>query len=131
MLTMIFYTMVMSKFDPMIKSADTYSRFDDSFARLQAVDAVVVLIADMAKKHGYSLNLPQRETLEAAYAKALHLPQKRFDAICDELAVMARSGAQALLQLKSAGRNNLGVAAQRLLLEIDKKSAELLRIVRH
>ena len=128
---MIFYAIVMSKFDPTIKSADTNSRFDDSFARLQAVDSVVVLIADMADKQGYSLNLPEREVLEAAYAKALRLAQRRFDSICDELAGIARSGAQALLQLKSAGRNNLGVAAQRLLLEIDKKSVELLRIVRH
>ena len=128
---MIFYAMVMSKIDPTIKSADTNSRFDDSFARLQAVDSVVVLIAGMADKQGYSLNLPEREVLEAAYAKALRLAQRRFDSICDELAGMARSGAQALLQLKSAGRNNLGVAAQRLLLEIAKKSVELLRIVRH
>lgn len=113
----------MSKMDSIARPDATQSAFQASFERLQAVESVAAIIAGMTgSDQAHSLNLPDQAQLESLYQHSSPMVQNRFDAICDDLAVIARSGTQALLQLKSEGRTNLDAAAGLLMWEIEMTS---------
>jgi len=107
------------------------SAFQASFDRLQAVDSVVGIISEMTgSDETHVLHLLDQTQLESLYQQSSPMVQDRFDAICDELAVVARSGTQALLQLKMEGRTNLDAAARLLMWEINMTSRLILDLLR-
>jgi len=116
---MSIYRQAMSKIDSITELNAQVDPFAESVARLKAVESVVGLVANMAgspESASFAMTDPGR--MESAYRHSFPMTQKRFDRGCDDLAVMAQSGAKALLQLNSAGRGHVGVAAQRLMREI-------------
>ena len=128
---MAIYRRTMSKIDSIEKSNAHGSDFAESFERLQAVEAVVALIAHMAGlSETASLLLTDQAAMESTYHHSLPMTQKRFDRGCDELAVMAQSGAKALLQLNSSGRNGIDIASQRLMREIRMSGQRTLGLLR-
>ncbi|GAA0473951.1 hypothetical protein GCM10009096_14240 [Parasphingorhabdus litoris] len=116
---MSLYRGVMSKIDSIEKANGEGDPFAESFARLKAVESVAGLVANMAgREEGVSFTVSDPIVMESAYRDSFPMTQKRFDRGCDDLAVMAQTGAKALLQLNSAGRNRVDIAAQRLMREI-------------
>ncbi|MEP3225936.1 MAG: hypothetical protein ABJO01_08170 [Parasphingorhabdus sp.] len=104
--------------------------FAESFARLQAVESVVGLVADMAGTKGSTgFALKDVAAIETAYRSSFPMTRKRFDRGCDDLAIMAQSGAKALLHLNSAGRSQIDIAAQRLMREIQMSGQQTLRLL--
>lgn len=121
----------MSKIDSIEKANLPGEGFAGSFERLKAVDSVVGLVADMAgSPEAASLALTDPAAMESAYRHSFPMTRKRFDQGCDDLAVMAQSGAKALLQLNSAGRNGVDIAAQRLMREIHMSGQRTLGLLR-
>ena len=109
----------MSRIDPIAKAGVAGDAFAVSFDRLVAVDSVVALVADMAQiVKPVTVNLSDRAHLQSIYEAGSSMLQKQFDRDCIDLAVIARAGVQALLQLKSEGRQNIDVAASCLMREI-------------
>lgn len=116
----------MSKMDSIVRPDANHGAFAASYERLQAVESVVGIISDMTRSdQAHMLQLPDQAQLEALYQHGSPMVRDRFDAICDELAVIARSGTQALLQLKMEGRTNLDAAAGLLMWEIKKTSGQI------
>ena len=117
--------------DVITSAENAQSAFQASFERLQAVESVTGIISAMTESTApSSLGLPEQAQLEALYLQSSPMVQKRFDAICDDLAGIARTGAQALLQLKSEGRTNLDAAADLLMREIGLSSRQILSLIR-
>lgn len=104
--------------------------FAESFARLKAVESVAGLVANMAgSEEPPSFAVVEPEAMESAYRQSFPMTQKRFDRGCDDLAIMAQSGAKALLQLNSAGRSQVDIAAQRLMREIQMSGRRTLDLL--
>ena len=121
----------MSKMEVISGNATLESRFEANFDRLEAVESVVSVISGMSDTGPQSsLGLPPRDQLESFYVGGSPMLQRRVDSICDDLAVTARSGARALLQFKSEGRDNLGAAAACLMREINQMSAQIVVLMR-
>lgn len=121
----------MSKMESIIANETAESRFQANFDRLEAVESVVSVISGMADTGVQtSLGLPTRESLQVFYVTGSPMLQQRIDSICDDLAITARSGARALLQFQSEGRNNLGAAASCLMREINQMIAQIVVLMR-
>jgi hypothetical protein len=109
----------MSKMDSIEQANGGGDPFAESFARLKAVESVVGLVANMAgSSEAGKFVLNDVASMESAYRNSFPMTQKRFDRGCDDLAIIAQSGTKALLQLKSAGRIQISIAAERLMREI-------------
>jgi hypothetical protein len=109
----------MSKMDSIEQANGGSDPFAESLARLKAVESVAGLVANMAgSSEAGNFILNDAASMERAYHDSFPMTRKRFDRGCDDLAKMAQSGAKALLQLKSAGRSHITVAAGRLMREI-------------
>lgn len=121
----------MSKMETILGNETSESRFQANFDRLEAVESVVSVISGMASTGAQtSLGLPPKESLQGFYLTSSPMVQRRVDSICDDLAVTARSGARALLQFKSEGRENLDAAASCLMREINQMSAQIVVLMR-
>ncbi|MEH6756087.1 MAG: hypothetical protein V7676_01100 [Parasphingorhabdus sp.] len=121
----------MSKIDSIEKPNAHSGDFAESFERLQAVESVAALMAHMAGlSEPASLVLNDQAAMESYYHNSLPMTQKRFDRGCDELAVMAQSGAKALFQLNSAGRKGIDTATRRLMQEIQISGQRTLGLLR-
>lgn len=128
---MTIYRGTMSKIDSIEKSDNCSDGFTESFDRLRAVESVVELVAHMAgSSESASLMSDDQAAIKTAYHHSFPMTQKRFDRGCDDLAAMAQSGAKALLQLNSAGRNSVDIAAQRLMQEIQMSGQRTLSLLR-
>ena len=94
----------------------------DAGAQLAQLRQVLNLVEEMA---GCTARPPGDEALDsaarvsAAYARALPIDQKRFDALAAETARWAKAGVEALLKLDEAGMP-VRAAAERLAEELDK-----------
>ncbi|VAV91017.1 hypothetical protein MNBD_ALPHA04-433 [hydrothermal vent metagenome] len=122
----------MSKIDSIAPGNPTKGSFKSSLDRLQAVESVARLVSNMVESEkAASFGLTDLAHLGEAYKNSPVMVQRRFDDICGELAIVARTGAQALLTLKSQGRTNLDAAANSLLREIDRTSAKLIALLRN
>lgn len=120
----------MSKIDSISKANGGVDPFAESFARLKAVESVAGLVANMAgSEESPSFAVVEPEAMESAYRQSFPMTQKRFDRGCDDLAIMAQSGAKALLQLNSAGRSRVDIAAQRLMREIQMSGRRTLDLL--
>lgn len=116
---MSIYRRTMSKIDSITEANGQGDPFAESVARLKAVESVVGLVANMAgSPESASFAVSDPSSMESAYRHSFPMTQKRFNRGCDDLAVMAQSGAKALLQLNSTGRGRVDIAAQRLMREI-------------
>ena len=99
----------------------------DAGAQLAQLRQVLILVEEMA---GRTHKVPGDEVLDsaarvsAAYARALPIDQKRFDALAAETARWAKAGVEALLKLDEAGLP-VRAAAERLAEELDKGLAAL------
>lgn len=128
---MTIYRGIMSKIDSIKKSDHRNDGFTESVDRLRAVESVVGLVAHMAGSSDSTSLVPaDQAAMELAYHHSFLMTQKRFDRGCDDLAVMAQSGVKALLQLNSAGRNGVDIAAQRLMREIQMSGQRTLSLLR-
>ncbi len=122
----------MSKIDSIAPVNSTKGSFDSSRERLRAVESVACLISDMVESEKSApVGLTNLVHLGEVYENSPEMVQRRFDDICDELTDLAKTGAQALLALKSQGRTNLDAAANSLLREIDRTSTKLLMLDRN
>lgn len=127
---MSLYRRLMSKIDSIEKADGRDDPFAESFARLKAVESVAGLVANMAgSQEPASFELTDPAMIESAYRNSFPMTQKRFDRGCDDLAVMAQFGAKALLQLNSAGRSRVDIAAQRLMREIQMSGRQTLDLL--
>ncbi len=127
---MSIYRRCMSKIDSISKADGEGDPFAESFARLKAVESVAGLVADMAgSPDSPAFAIVEPEAMESAYRQSFPMTQKRFDRGCDDLAIMAQSGAKALLQLNSTGRNRIDIAAQRLMREIQMSGRRTLDLL--
>lgn len=99
----------------------------DAGAQIAQLRQVLALVEELA---GRATLAPKDEVLDeaaqvsAAYARALPIDQKRFDALASEIARWAAAGVGALLKLDDAGMP-VGAAAQRLAEELEKALKEL------
>ncbi|MEP4729713.1 hypothetical protein [Parasphingorhabdus sp.] len=124
------YRSVMSKIDSIEKANGEGDPFAESFARLKAVESVAGLVANLAgPEETVSFTVADPVVMESAYRNSFPMTQKRFDRGCDDLAVMAQTGAKALLQLNSAGRSRTDIAAQRLMREIQMSGRRTLDLL--
>lgn len=129
---MSIYRGTMSKIDSIEKANGQGDPFAESFARLKAVESVAGLVANMAGSlETQSFELTDPVVMESAYRRSFPMTQKRFDRGCDDLAVMAQSGAKALLQLNSTGRSRIDIAAQRLMREIQMSGRQTLDLLQN
>ncbi|MEP2103674.1 MAG: hypothetical protein ABJP02_16205 [Parasphingorhabdus sp.] len=120
----------MSKIDSIEKANGEGDPFAESFARLKAVESVAGLVANLAgPEETVSFTVADPVVMESAYRNSFPMTQKRFDRGCDDLAVMAQTGAKALLQLNSAGRSRTDIAAQRLMREIQMSGRRTLDLL--
>lgn len=116
---MSIYRRMMSKIDSITEANNQGDPFAESVARLKAVESVVGLVANMSgSPESASFVMTDPGRMESAYRHSFPMTQKRFDRGCDDLAIMAQSGAKALLQSKSAGQGRVDIAAKRLMREI-------------
>ncbi len=121
----------MSKIDPISPVNRSSASYQSNLERLKAVESVTGLVSDMVENTEVAtFALSADSQLGHAYENSLPMVQHRFDRLCDELTIVARTGAQSLLTSKSAGRTNLDAAANSLLREIEKTSAKLVRLLR-
>lgn len=121
----------MSKMETILGNETAESRFQANFDRLEAVESVVTVISEMTDSGAHpTLGLPQKDLFQGFYLTGSPMLQRRVDSICDDLAVTARSGARALLQFQSEGRDNLSAAASCLMREIHETSAQILVLMR-
>ena len=101
----------------------------DAGAQIAQLQQVLALVEEMA---GRTRLLPRDASLDAAarvsaaYARALPIDQKRFDALAAETARWAQAGVEALLRLDEAGMP-VRAAADRLAEELEKGLAALAR----
>ncbi len=124
------YLKAMSKIDSIEKADNCIGGFVGSLERLQAVESVVGLVAHMTNaSDSHALVLSDPAEMESAYRHSLPMTQKCFDRGCDDLAVMAQSGAKALLHLNSTGRGRVDIAAQRLMQEIQMSGRRTLDLL--
>jgi hypothetical protein len=99
----------------------------DAGAQLAQLRQVLALVEELAGRVSTS---PQDDALDsaarvsAAYARALPIDQKRFDALAAEIARWAGAGVEALLKLDEAGLP-VRAAAERLAEELEKGLAAL------
>ena len=99
----------------------------DAGAQIAQLRQVLALVEELA---GSVCVSPKDEVLDdaarisAAYARALPIDQKRFDALAAETARWASAGVGALLKLDEAGLP-VRAAAERLAEELEKGLAEL------
>ncbi|WP_108812479.1 hypothetical protein [Sphingorhabdus sp. Alg231-15] len=120
----------MSELDSIEQANGGGNPFAESFARLKAVESVAGLVANMAgSTEAGAFVLNEVAAMESAYQNSLPMTRKRFDRGCDDLAIMAQSGAKALLQLNSAGRSRVDIAAQRLMREIQMSGRQTLDLL--
>ncbi len=120
----------MSDLDSIEQANGGDNPFAESFARLKAVESVAGLVANMAgSAEAGAFVLNEATSMESAYRNSLPMTRKRFDRGCDDLAIMAQSGAKALLQLNSAGRSRVDIAAQRLMREIQMSGRQTLDLL--
>jgi benzoyl-CoA reductase/2-hydroxyglutaryl-CoA dehydratase subunit BcrC/BadD/HgdB len=99
----------------------------DAGAQLAQLRQVLALVEEMAGRLTLSPRddaLDEAARVSAAYARALPIDQKRFDALAGETARWARAGVEALLKLDDAGMP-VRAAAERLAEELEKGLAEL------
>lgn len=129
---MKFYRGGMSKIDSIKNKNGRNDPFAESFERLKAVESVAGWVANMAgEPETSSFVLADPDSMEAAYRDSFPMTRKRFDRGCDDLAVMARSGAKALLQINAAGGGRGDYAAQRLMREIQMSGRRTLDLLRN
>ncbi len=101
----------------------------DAGAQLAQLQQVLILVEELAGRAG---SAPRDEALDsaalvsAAYARALPIDQKRFDALASETARWAKAGVEALLKLDEAGMP-VRAAAGRLADELERGLAALAR----
>lgn len=127
---MIFYRGVMSKIDSIKNKNVRNDSFAESFARLKAVESVAGWVANLAgSSEPSSFVLTDPDLMEKAYRHSFPMTRKQFDRGCDDLAVMVRSGAKALLQLNAAGGGRGDFAAQRLMHEIQMSGRRTLDLL--
>lgn len=127
---MSIYRRIMSKIDYIAEANGQGDPFAGSVARLKAVESVVGLVANMAgspESASFTMNDPSR--MESVYRHSFPMTQKRFNRGCDDLAVMAQSGAKALLRLNAEGRGRVDIAAQRLMREIQMSGRRTLDLL--
>lgn len=99
----------------------------DAGAQLAQLRQVLALIEEMAGRITLSPRddaLDEAARVSAAYARALPIDQKRFDALAGETARWAKAGVEALLKLDDAGMP-VRAAAERLSEELEKGLAAL------
>lgn len=122
----------MSKIDSIEKPQTTENRFHAIYERLQVVDSVMQIVADMTVcDSSDQLALPDQDKMHLAFEGGSPMLRRRCDRISQDMANMARSGAQSLLHMKSGGRPHVQFAARRLIQEIamaNRKLAGLLNI---
>lgn len=95
-------------------------------AQLRQVLALVEEMAGRASPAPRDRELDEAARVSAAYARALPIDQKRFDALAGEIARWAAAGVGALLKLDEAGLP-VEAASERLAQELEKSLAELAR----
>lgn len=94
----------------------------DAGAQIAQLRQVLALIEEMAERVPVSprdSDLDEAARISAAYARALPIDQKRFDALAAETARWAAAGVGALLRLDEAGMP-VRAAAERLAEELEK-----------
>ena len=99
----------------------------DAGAQIAQLRQVLALIEEMAERVPVSprdRDLDDAARISAAYARALPIDQKRFDALAAETARWAAAGVGALLRLDEAGMP-VRAAAERLAEELEKGLAAL------
>lgn len=121
----------MSRMEVISGNVTPESQFGANYDRLEAVESVVSIISDMADTGAQSsLGLPHKEQMQGFYLNGSPMLQRQIDAICDDMAVTARSGTRALLQFKAEGRGNIGAAAGCLMREINQMSSQIVALMR-
>ena len=121
----------MSKMEVITDNATPESKFGANFDRLEAVESVVSIISNMSDTGAQSsLGLPNKQQMQVFYLSGSPMLQRQIDAICDDMAVTARSGTRALLQFKAEGRDNIGAAAGCLMREINQMSGQIVALMR-
>jgi benzoyl-CoA reductase/2-hydroxyglutaryl-CoA dehydratase subunit BcrC/BadD/HgdB len=101
----------------------------DAGAQLAQLRQVLALVEEMAGRAALSPPddiLDEAARISAAYARALPIDQKRFDALAGETARWAKAGVEALLKLDEAGMP-VRAASERLAEELEKGLADLAR----
>ncbi len=101
----------------------------DAGAQLAQLRQVLALVEELAGRASLSPRddaLDEAARISAAYARALPIDQKRFDALAGETARWAKAGVEALLKLDDAGMP-VRAAAERLAEELEKGLAALAR----
>jgi hypothetical protein len=99
----------------------------DAGAQIAQLRQVLALVEEMAGRASISPGdalLDEAARISAAYARALPIDQKRFDALAAETTRWASAGVAALLKLDDAGMP-VRAAAQRVAEELEKGLAEL------
>ena len=99
----------------------------DAGAQIAQLRQVLALVEEMAERVSVSprdRDLDEAARVSAAYARALPIDQKRFDALAGETARWAAAGVGALLRLDEAGMP-VRAAAERLAEALEKGLAEL------
>jgi len=125
------YREAMSKIDSIKSKNGRIDPFAESFARLKAVESVAGWVAKMAgSPETPSFVLADPDLMETAYRHSFPMTRRRFDQECDDLAVMTRWGAKALLQLNAVGERRSDVAAQRLMREIQMSGRRTLGLLK-
>ncbi|MEW4466352.1 hypothetical protein AB1K62_00790 [Parasphingorhabdus sp. JC815] len=120
----------MSKIDSIKRNNNGDDAFAESFARLKAVESVACWVANMAGSSATpSFVLADPDVMETAYRHSFSMTRRRFDQGCDDLAVMARIGAKALLQVNNVGSGRSDYAAQRLMHEIQMSGRRTLELL--
>ena len=99
----------------------------DAGAQIAQLRQVLALVEEMAGRASLSPRdevLDEAARISAAYARALPIDQKRFDALAAETARWAGAGVEVLVKLDEAGLP-VRAAAERLADELEKELARL------
>jgi hypothetical protein len=110
------------------QSAETFQPVaEDAGRRMAQLRHVLALVGELAGRTapGEATSLDEGAQVSAAYAYALPIAQRRFDALAAETAAWAAVGVEALLEAGHAPH-----AAARLAAELDRAIGQLHAILR-
>ncbi len=106
------------------------SALQDSLLQLEAVDSVLGAVVEMLPSlpADQSAKFDQDE-ITRAYVRQPAFVQREFHRHCLDLAVLARSGAGALMRLRAEGAGQLEPAAIRLVREAQQSRRKIRRLL--